>query len=209
MSSFTSNSSYSCQSANAITQEVSTISAAESAMFDIFNGDEETPLLANSSRTSHRPNSRRASTSSCPDSDTESDISTPMDMDDTHEFSSPTKGEHPKCTAWVRHAVHCTHDRTTNQHIRVHRVEISQYENYSAGDDTPETETVLVDLSALSAAELSQAIMTGTSINLKLVAAGARESFKYRVNKVKVKTWIRHVAFVHDDELQCYIRRKE
>ncbi|RPB29680.1 hypothetical protein L211DRAFT_873161 [Terfezia boudieri ATCC MYA-4762] len=197
------------QFATQITQEDFTASSSpESTILDILN-DEGAPLLVSSDTATKRNSSRRASTSSCSNSDTGLDVTTPMDMDDVN-FISPRDQGRLKHRTSIRHVVRSTHDSATNQHVRVYGIEISEYEGYSPGEDMQdqETETVLVNLSP--AAEVSRAIMTNTNINLKLVAAGAKESFKYRVTtKVEVKTWIRQAAFIHDDELQCYIRRNE
>ncbi|KAF8434234.1 hypothetical protein BGX38DRAFT_1275679 [Terfezia claveryi] len=193
--------------ATQITQDFTASSSPESTILDIFN-DEGAPLQVSSNTATNCNSSRRASTSSCSNSDTFLDVTTPMDMDDVDYFSPRNRGRHKRRTS-IRHVVRSTHDSATNQHVRVYGIEIGEYEGYSQGDDMQEqeTETVLVNLSA--AAEVSRAIMTNTNINLKLVAAGAKESFKYRVTtKVEYKTWIRQAAFIHDDELQCYIRRK-
>lgn len=175
-------------------------------MIDIFNNDKgPPPFLVNNGTATKCNNSRRASTSSCSDSGAGPGATTPRGMDGVHCFSPRYRGG-PEVRASIRHVVRSTHDSVTNQHVRIHTVEISEYEDYS-DDDMQETETVLVNLSA--AAAVSRAIMTGTNLNLRLVAAGAKESFRYRIAKVEVKTWIRQAAFIHDDELQCYIRRKE
>ena len=210
MSSFTSN-SHPRQFALPGTQEdFSTLYNPESSIFDILNDDEGTPPLglANSCRITKCicNSSRRASTSSCSNSDTATGITTPTNMDNV-DYVLPLLQLIPRCKPerriWTRHVVHSTHDTTTNQYAHVHGIEVSEYKGHSTGDDTRDMETVLVDLPATAKVSSS-----GTNINLKLVAAGAKESFRYHC-QVKAKTWIRQATFVHDNEHQCYIRRKE
>ncbi|KAF8422757.1 hypothetical protein EV426DRAFT_605361 [Tirmania nivea] len=204
MSSFTCN-SHPSQYTITVTQEDFTASpSSESTMFDIFNGIEEAPPLVNCDTTN---SSRRASTSSCSYNDVDPDTTAnPVQMFGV-DYISPCVQSKPERRISTRHVVESSYDSATYQHVREYGMEIREYENYFPGDDTQKMETMLVDLSA--AAEVSKAIMTGTNLNLKLVAAGAKESFRYRVNKVEVKTWTRHAAFIHGNELQCYIRPKE